>query len=132
MQFKRLKQLPVPDRDLHDWIIYSQGEAESRMNLLVYATKRDFLSAPLSYALVSMDASGEEVVAKEHSIYQYFEEANSVPEDGFYIDVENGVNVLVVGEFVVEFDFNCAKVIKQLFYCSSSKEALESYLRNLD
>ena len=132
MQFERLKQLPVPDKDLHDWIIYSQGEAESRMNLLVYATKRDFLSAPLSYALVSLDNSGQKVAAKEHSIYHYFEDAASVPEDGFYSDVDNGTKVLVIGEFVVEFDFDSANVIRQLFYYSSSKEALESYLGDLD
>jgi len=132
MKFERLKHLPAPDGELQDWTIYSQFKAESRVNLLVYATKRDFLSAPISYALLLLDSKDKKIIANEYTIYEYFDDALSVPEQGIHRSKENDQKIFVVGESVIEMSFKRAKVIQQLYYCASSAEALENYLAELN
>ena len=124
--------LPKPDEVLADWTIYSQGQDESNMNLLVYASHRDFLSAPLTYTIISLNPNDHKGISETNvNLADMSSDLDDIPETGIYqqLEADNVIaTVVVCGELIGVIDGQFKALVAQIYYAPDAKSALQEYL----
>ena len=127
--------MPKPDDVMADWVIYSQVQDESRMNLLVYASHRDFLSAPITYTVISLQPNtGHKISQINTDFSEVADEFAEIPEIGIYHQVEDNypvATVIVCGDSISFIDGQYISLITQVYYATSAQAALNEYLNGI-
>ena len=76
MQLVPLENLPnVETEPSTDWALVSHQIDESQLNYLAYAVKRDFLSTPRTYAILSLKQTQQnQVKINEFLLQEFFDQ----------------------------------------------------------
>ncbi len=136
MEFTTADHLPAPQRLHEDLCWFHHHSPQEQTTLLVYATERDFLSAPKSFAVLAL--SGEPAPEiHQMPAADYLQQLN--PDDplsaGLHymaLDEKTGLLLLLSQESALEITCQQHQLQTTLYHCTDSQQALMQYLRCSD
>ncbi|WP_432470310.1 hypothetical protein [Amphritea sp. HPY] len=118
-----------------DWSYVCQNTNGQASLLLVYATKRDFLSVPKTYAVVEFRDS-EEIPLELHSmaIEEYLEDTELEIEEEtagiFELDAADDYQIILLLNNITALEIACASFTlhQEIYHTANSRVALAQYL----
>ncbi|MET1255296.1 hypothetical protein [Aliikangiella maris] len=136
MQLETFDQLPMFDTEfINDWILMMDSNVDGQKLILLYSVKRDFLSVPKTYQVVTFQ--GSDLCPLEYHHLErddYLSELDEVSldsEPGWYLldDNEEGKILLMLTPYNA-IEIACAgfQLEMRAYHSANEREALIEYL----
>jgi hypothetical protein len=138
MQLVPIKSLPnIETEPSTDWALVSHQKNELKLNYLAFAVKRDFLSTPRTYAILSLKETPEKQLKTNEFLLADYLDNNAITQaklsftSGFYSsDVNEHDLFLILDDQLLEFECCAFEHVDTLYYCLDSTKALAEYMDN--
>ena len=133
MEFIHTDNLPAPERLHEDLCWFHHHSPQGRSTLLIYATERDFLSAPKSFAVLELSGeSAPEIHQMNAADYLQQLDPENPLTTGLYrmtLDESTEILLLLSQQSALEITCQTHQLKTTLYHCADSQQALQQYLQ---